>query len=288
MIDSIIQIPPFNFRIRSPIAAVARHIDYFYSSYGKRRPDAFIDFDVQVLPGKGLRRWWRPQARFLLDDVESFFPLPMEQAAPMLEWGLNWCLASRPLGYLVMHAGTLARSGDALMMPGSPGAGKSTLSASLCLLEDWQLFSDELAILDPTSGLLHPHPRPISLKNDSIRLVAGFPQAQLGAIYTDTHKGTVSHARCPDHSIATAAASERARVRWIVFPRFVSGKMANIQEISRAEAFTLISEQSFNKERMGETGFDALCSMLTGARCFQIEYGSTQDGLRLIRDITAT
>jgi len=286
LIDSIIQIPPFNVRVRSPIAAVARHLSYFYSAYGKCQPDSFVDFDVQVLPGNGLRRWWRPQARFLLDNVESFFPLPMEQAAPMLEWGLNWCLASRPLGYLVMHAGTLARSGNALMMPGSPGAGKSTLSASLCLLEDWQLLSDELAILDPASGLLHPHPRPISLKNDSIRLVADFPGARLGAVYTDTHKGTISHALCPDHSIAKA--TETACVRWIVFPRFTAGKAANIEEISRTEAFTLISEQSFNKERMGETGFQALCSMLTGAQCFQIEYGSTQDGLKLIRDITAT
>jgi HprK-related kinase A len=286
LIDSIIQIPPFNIRIRSPIPAVARHISFFYASYGKCQQDSFVDFDVQVLPGNGLRRWWRPQARFLLDDVESFFPLPMEQAAPMLEWGLNWCLASRPLGYLVMHAGTLARAGNALMMPGSPGAGKSTLSASLCLLEDWQLFSDELAILDPASGMLRPHPRPISLKNDSIRLVAEFSQARLGAVYTDTHKGTISHARCPDRSIADA--NESARVRWIVFPRFVFGKTANIQEISRAEAFTLISEQSFNKERMGETGFQALCDMLTEATCFQIEYGSTQDGLQLIRDITAT
>jgi HprK-related kinase A len=285
LIDTIIQIPPFNFRIRSPITAVARHISHFYSSYGKGRPDTFVDFDVQVLPGKGLRRWWRPQARFLLDEVESFFPLPMEQAAPMLEWGLNWCLASRPLGYLVMHAGTLARSGNALMMPGAPGAGKSTLCAALCLLEEWQLFSDELAILDPTSGLLHPHPRPISLKNDSIRLVAEFPNARLGAVYTDTHKGTISHARCPDLSIAKATVN--AHVRWIVFPRFASGQTANVQEISRAEAFTWISEQSFNKERMGETGFQALCSMLTGARCFQIQYGSTQEGLQLIRDITS-
>jgi len=52
------------------------------------------------------------------------------------------------------------------------------------------------------------------------------------------------------------------------------------------EAFSLISEQSFNRERMGEAGFDALCALLTDAHCYQISYGSTADGLDLIEQIT--
>ena len=260
------------------------HLDFFYSGYPTPAAGPFVDFDVQILPGSGVRRWWRPQARFLLDGVESFFPLPAEQAAPVLEWGLNWCVASRPLGYLVMHAGLLAKQGRALMMPGFPGAGKSTLCASLSLLQGWQLFSDELAILDPVSGHMQPHPRPISLKNTSIDIVAAFPQARIGRVYTDTRKGTISHAAPTPISIAAAA--ETAPVQWVVFPRFDAGSAPKIGELSRAEAFALISEQSFNKERMGEIGFHALCNMLTDAQCYQIVYGSTDDALQLIRDIT--
>ena len=51
-----------------------------------------------------LRKVWRPQVRFLLDGTEPFFPLPLAQAAPMFEWGMNWCVAQRPMGWLVMHA----------------------------------------------------------------------------------------------------------------------------------------------------------------------------------------
>ncbi len=285
MIDTVLHIPPFNVRIRSPFEAVKRHIEFFYTGFERGGPQSFIDFDIEVLPGTGLRRWWRPQARFLLDGVESFFPLPGEQAAPMLEWGLNWCVASRSLGYLVMHAGILARAGQAIMLPGFPGAGKSTLCASLCLLEGWQLFSDELAILDPESGLVQPHPRPISLKNTSIDLVSTFPLARIGHRYSDTTKGTVSHAACPESSVIAGVGA--ARVRWVVFPRFEAGSPARCTDISRAEAFALISEQSFNKERMGEIGFDALCALLSNATCCQIEYGSTQDGLQLINEVTS-
>lgn len=286
MIDTVIHIAPFNVRVRTSLAGVLRHLDFFYSEYPRCAADAFIDFDIQVLPGKGLRRWWRPQVRFLLDGAESFFPLPAGQSAPLFEWGLNWCVANRPMGYLVMHAGLLARVGRALMMPGFPGAGKSTLCASLCLIEGWQLLSDELAILDPASGLMQPHPRPISLKNASVDVVSAFPQSRLGPVYHDTRKGSISHAACPVDSVEAAGAV--ARVGWVVLPRFETGAAPFCESISRAEAFTLISEQSFNKERMGEVGFEALCSMLSDAECYQIVYGSTDDALQLIRDITQT
>jgi len=281
--DTVLSLPPFQIRVRSPLKSVAEHLEFFYLDSVKSQPnETFVDFDVQVLPGQGLRRWWHPQARFLLDGVESFFPLPLAQAAPMLEWGLNWCVASRPLGYLVMHAGMVSRGTGALMMPGVPGAGKSTLTAALCLLDGWHLLSDELAILNPATGLMQPHPRPISLKNASIDLVQDWPGAQMGRVYYDTRKGSLSHAAVP----VVARAQQPARVQWVIFPRFEAGAAPQCEEISRVEAFTLISEQSFNRERMGETGFDALCTLLTGARCYQLVYGSTADALAQVRAIT--
>jgi hypothetical protein len=137
--------------------------------------------------------------------------------------------------------------------------------------------------LDPADGLLLPHPRPISLKNHSIDIVAAFPGAQLGPIYRDTRKGTITHAACPPASMAQAA--ERARAAWMVFPRFEAGAALQIERLSRVEAFTLISEQSFNGERMGAPGFDALCAMFDHVSCHELVYGSTEAGLEGIRRI---
>ena len=283
LIDTVLHIRPFTVRLRSPFASVGLHLDRFYRDYRPCEPGSFVDFDIQVLPASGVRRWWHPQARFLLDGAEPFFPLPAAQAGPLFEWGMNWCVAQRPLGYLVMHAAVVARGDDALMMPGFPGAGKSTLCASLVLLEKWRLLSDELAVLDPATGAMQAHPRPISLKNASIDIVSTFPGCRLGTVYRDTRKGDITHAACPPASIAAADAT--ARVRWVVFPRFEAGAAPLCEELSRAEAFALISEQSFNNERMGETGFRALCVLLTGARCFELVYGSTDDGLALVNQV---
>lgn len=279
----LLRLPPVTVRVRSPFAAVRRHLDEFYGGYVSgpgNTPDRFVDFDIRVLPGPVWRHWARPQARFLLDDADPFLPLPATQAAPLFEWGLNWSLATRPLGYLVIHAAVLARGGRGLVLPGFPGAGKSTLCAALCLGEGWRLLSDELALLSPQTGLLQPNPRPISLKNASIDIVAGFRGASVGPRYEDTRKGTVAHAAVPPASVA--AAGEPARCRWIVFPRFLAGSPPAAEEIGRAEAFARIAAQSFNRDRMGEAGFHALCAMLDVSRCFAITYGSTADALGLI------
>jgi HprK-related kinase A len=82
----------------------------------------------------------------------------------MLEWGMNWCIASHMHYYLMLHAAVLERDGHALIMPGDPGAGKSTLTAAL-MLDGWRLLSDEIALIDRNDGLLYGLARPVSLKN---------------------------------------------------------------------------------------------------------------------------
>lgn len=285
MIDAVLRIPPFHVRLRSPLASVAHHVAFYYPDAIRAAQDLFIDFDVEIVAAGGIRRWWKPQARFLLDGTEPFFPLPIDQAAPMFEWGMNWCVAQRPLGYSVMHAAVVERDGRALVLPGFPGAGKSTLCAALTHLDGWRLLSDELAILDPAQGLLLPHPRPISLKNRSIGVVEAFPGSRVGPTYEDTRKGSISHAACPPLSMRRA--SEPARPAWIVFPRFVAGSPLQIESVTRVEAFSWISEQSFNKERMGELGFRSLCDMLSGSECYELSYGSTADGLAGVRTVCA-
>lgn len=282
----LLRVPPVTIRVSTNLPAVTEHVELFYASQ-RLDPESirtsFVDFDIAVLKGTGLRRIWRPQAHFLLDGLEPFLPLPRDQSAPLLEWGLNWCMASRPLGYLTIHAAVVAKGEDALVLPGFPGAGKSTLCASLVFLDGWRLLSDELTLLDIDSGTLHPHPRPINLKNRSIDIVSGFPGARIGPRYHDTRKGTVALAAPTEESVR--AAEKTAHCRWIAFPTYAPEEKSWCEELSRAEAFALIAEQSFNKDRLGATGFHALCAMLDGARCYEIGYRSTEEALSLIHDI---
>ena len=70
-----------------------------------------------------------------------------------------------------MHAAVFERDSSAVVLPGPSGVGKSTLCAAL-VARGWRLLSDEVAMIRPQDGLLQPYPRPISLKNESIEMIA--------------------------------------------------------------------------------------------------------------------
>lgn len=56
MFDATLHIPPFNVRLRSPFAAVRRHVQAFYPrAVLPADGGAFIDFDIEVVPARVLR-----------------------------------------------------------------------------------------------------------------------------------------------------------------------------------------------------------------------------------------
>jgi len=193
---------PFSLKVQSRIPAVAEGLAELYGQFEVRNAhEAFADFHVSVNPPAGLRRWVRPQAAFSFDGRQPFKPLPRDQAFPMLEWGLNWCVSTQAHHYLIIHAAVVEKNGLAAILPAPPGSGKSTLTAGL-VLSGWRLLSDELTLIDRKTGLIQPLPRPVSLKNQSIDVIRQFdPEVFINRASHDTIKGTVAHMRPPRDSV---------------------------------------------------------------------------------------
>lgn len=201
----------FTTLLRSPIGSVADGIHLLYGAYPLC--EGFADFHLDLTRPATLRRWLRPQVTLLYDGRSMFKPLPLDQAFPMFEWGLNWCVSSRANRYLIVHAAVVEKGGRAAILPAPPGSGKSTLCAALTGRGGWRLLSDELTLLRLDDGLLHPLPRPISLKNASIGVIRDYvPGSVMSRAVTDTAKGTVAHLRAPADSVLRAA--ETAMPAW--------------------------------------------------------------------------
>jgi len=164
--------------------------------YGSHQVGDSIElFDVTVNLRRvgGFRSRVRPQLELLVDGAVDFEPFPLDTPMPLLEWGMNYALASRLCCYLLLHAGAVERKGRAVLLPAMPGSGKSTLTAALSL-RGFRLLSDEFGVVRLDDGQLLPIPRPIALKNESIDVIARFaPTAGIGPRYPKTHKGTVAH-----------------------------------------------------------------------------------------------
>jgi len=275
---------PFVTRIQSPMLQVAEGLLRLYAEFPLDTGE-FRDFHVRVGPPSGLRRWLRPQINFWYDDHSPFKPLPANHAFALLEWGLNWCVAGHAHHYLMLHAAVLEKNGRAVVLPGDPGAGKSTLTAAL-MLSGWRLLSDEITLVDRDDGLLVGLARPVSLKNASIDIIQrAFPDAVIGAPAYDTHKGTVAHLKPSADSVARVG--EKARPAWVVFPRWREGSTARLSPHSRADALLHTASHAFNYSLLGGLGFELNAALMDACTCHDFEYSNLDDALRVFAELAA-
>ena len=271
-------IGPFGVRVRSGLTALSQWLPCLYGDYPVADPEEFGDFQVRIDRPRGFRRWWRPQSLFRFDDQAPFKPLPLAQALPFFEWGFNWCVAQHAHRYLVLHAAVVARGNQALLLPGAPGAGKSTLCAGM-VARGWRLLSDELALIRPERGDLVPLPRPISLKNASIPVIRRYsPGWQFGPACRDTAKGEVAHLRPPRASVEQA--TQPARVAWVVFPRFRPESELAFAPRPPEEAFRGLIGAAFNYPEQGVSGFHALADMANRSPSFSLGFSDLDRACR--------
>lgn len=272
-----LRIGPFVFRLRSTIGLVVEALTRLYEGYEVVEDPVFADFTVTVGPGAGLRRWIRPQARFLFDGRPVFEPLPLSQAFPLLEWSMNWCISNYAHQFLLIHAAVVERKGLALILPAPPGSGKSTLCAAL-VHSGWRLLSDELTMVSLQDGRIHPLCRPVSLKNASIDVIGRFaPAAVFSRISHETAKGSVTHMRVLTEHLAQMHVP--AAARWVVFPRYEAGASTTLAARSRAESMVELARNAFNFAVLGRPGFERLGDVIEGCDCYDFRYSRLPEAI---------
>jgi HprK-related kinase A len=273
----LVQTGPFIVRIRSRVGGFARLFRRFYAHFPVVAAPAVADFHIQLDRPNSVRRWWRPQVLFLLDDRSPFLPYPLSHAFPLFEWGLNWAIAMQAHQYLMLHSAVVERSGRAMLLPAVPGSGKSTLCAAM-VSRGWRLFSDEFGLVRADNGHLQPLPRPMPLKNRSIEVIRDFaPEAELGPSFHGTRKGTVAHLVSPASSVAHSAVT--APPAWLVFPRYKAGLPLRLTPIPRQQAFLKLANNSFNYQLLGLRGFEGVTRLVRDCDCHILSYGNLDEAI---------
>jgi HprK-related kinase A len=275
---------PFRVQLRVSVQSLVNLLHQLWRDYPLVAEPGIIDCHLAVTRRPIHRRWPKPELRFLVDGQAPFPPFPLAHHFPMLEWGLNLCLAHRANHLLMLHAAVVERHGQALLLPAWPGHGKSTLCAAL-IHSDWRLFSDEFGLVRPADGLLLPLPRPLPLKNASIDVIRAFaPQADLGPAFEGTHKGTVAHVRPPTESVQRM--DEPARPRWLVFPRWVADSPLRLEPIVKPDAFLMVATNAFNYDILGQTAFELVGQIVDACDCYTLVYSDLREAMAALNDLT--
>jgi hypothetical protein len=263
----------FDFAVRSSVRGVDERIDPLLAPFRT--------------PGSGT-----PSHTFEVTAEEGMFEVHLDGTVAYRSRGIGdvvdwilWRASTEAIAgiddHLAIHAGAVGWEGGCVLLPAPHDSGKTTLTAALTA-SGFSYYSDEAALIEPSSGRLVPFPRALSLEPGSV--------AALDGLLTRRGDGAVarngmSHVAPAD--LAGGRIGRSAPIRHIVFPRYLRGVATALARISRAEAVVELGRNAFNLERFGWRGVDILVGVVRAADAYRLSVGDLGEAVgaitRLVR-----
>lgn len=260
-------------------------VDEFLSLYQPYRrltpgPDS-IDVEIKA---RHRFRWRRGPYTLHSDGGHDFQVEHSYEVLPHLEWFINWQIIHNRHDYVQLHASSLEVDGRALILPGNPGRGKSTLTAGL-LARGWSYLCDEFALIEPDTLTIQPFPRALCMKEASFPVVD-----RLGlTIYRKTPyqkatKGRVGFLNPLD--IRANVVGQPSRVRWVVFPEYIPGSTPTLEPMTRSQGAYELARQCFNFPAVEGFALQTLTAVARNADCYRLVSGDINKTCDLLDDLT--
>lgn len=273
-------------RVHSDSLVFGEQLQAVYGSFPLVNHASWADLHVRICESKGVRRWLKPQVSFYCDGLQTFDPFPATNPLPLFEWGCNWLIGRRLNDRLLLHAGAVERDGVALVLPATPGSGKSTLTAALAS-HGWRLLSDEFGAYDPAAGVFQAVLKPIALKNESIDVIRRFaPTAVVGPQFPKTRKGTVAH--LAPNLDAVKRRHEVAQPGAIVLPRWEAGASTRLEPLPENTVFPALAFNAFNYSLLGAEGFRSVVRLVRQCQAWQLVYSDLAEAMSAVEAIWPT
>ena len=198
-----------------------------------------------------------------------------QAADGMRYWLLEHALAGAE-GIVDLHAAVVTRRGDALLLVGESGVGKSTLT--LALVEGgWTFLSDDMAPIGSDDGLIRPFPKPIGIKDNT-------RWEELGHYWNDRDwpppprsSFLISPAALP------RVGSHPVRARWVVFPEFDPRSGPSLVAITAAQAVSRCSDFT---RRLTASSVSVLSRLCRDASTVAVRYPDSDSAIDLITTLT--
>ncbi len=226
-----------------------------------------------------LRRIERGRLRLFANGLPIVSLQEELELVPVLEGTLIGCAVRKRTECAALHAGSVEIGGSGVLLAGSKGSGKSTLSLSLAN-EGARYFGDEVAFVRYDDAQLEAFPKAATLKEGSFPF---FTEAT--TTYHDPVRGRVRYHR-PKTAVA---AGQRAGIDMVVFPCWSMDHQgaAAVTEIGGAEAAMELIRSSFGGlER--DRRMLSLVRRLAQVPAYRIQYGDARAAHDAIRTLLAS
>lgn len=182
----------------------------------------------------------------------------------------------------IIHGGALASGDRGLILTGSPGSGKSTLTYALAKA-GLSYLTDECVLFNTEKYCLLPYPISPSFEEDTARLFDEVEQSYLEdrKLHNENIKSFVNISKL---GIKTAKGHIEPKV--IIFPKYIADQKPQLKELSKAKAAELLDEQtSFFQESAKKdiNKSDVIDLLINKCKCYELVSNELDETVALVK-----
>lgn len=197
-----------------------------------------------------------------------------------LLWDVNHKAVEQAQDFLALHAAAASWGEAGVVLPAPPDSGKTTLVAGLTQV-GCRYLSDEVALIDVRSGLVHPFPRALWMDPGSVEVVPGL----FDRLPSDFRRLMELRYYVSPEVIRPGSLGEPCRLRYVVAPSYQAGSRTALEPMTRAETVTALVENSFNFIKFGGRGLTLLSEVVRDVECYRLRIGDLESAVRTITDL---
>jgi len=204
-------------------------------------------------------------------------------AALALIEAASFALAERSVGGLLFHAALVSRGGDAVLIPGQTGAGKTTLAARL-IDRGHRYLTDELSYVPDGSISILGFSRPLNVKLSGRALLAHRLDGASRWPALVSHTTTLLQ----PPAVRRPAEPRTSKLAVIVFPRRERTSEPRLVPLNRGRAALGLMGSLLNARNLPGHGFPAVVELARRIPAFEAVYDDVEQIEGLIEDLYLT
>jgi hypothetical protein len=188
--------------------------------------------------------------------------------------------------WLYLQASAFGRDGQAVLVLGGPGSGKTTIALA-AVARGASLVADDVVPLDPGDLLLLPFPKSLRLRQEVLGLL-GIPRSHPSVAPFRTRSGAVEWRARPTELIGRRSARTASDVAAIVLlDADERDGTARLRRLSDGETFEALVRHLDQRPRSSETATDALVRLCRRVPGYALTAGPPPETAALLDELLA-
>lgn len=264
----------YSFRVRTNEHQIGEHLDRLLATFRTPAP--------RTAPTYSIIRNGDTQLPFAVYRGRRSVHRGSSFAGPIdyILWDVSSSAIQKTSAFFALHAGAVTHGGRAILFPGPPDSGKTTLTAALTRA-GCSYLSDEVALLAPDTGLVHPFPRALWMEAPSLDVISGLRST----LHPDFRGVKRDQYHVHPDDLRPDAIGSPSPVGFVIAPTYSKGAGTELMPMSRAEAVVMLADNSFNFERFKARGVRALAAALADARCYRLQMSDLGSAVAAVRSV---